>query len=87
MGNHLLQLQQQVTLELQQEPLEQAPQVQESVLEELVHNLTHLLEVDLEAQVWVEWAEWEATLAVCHQAWAWEECNQDKCLTHSRCNK
>lgn len=86
MANQLqLLLLQQVTLELQHQlTLEQAPQVQESVLEEPVHNLTHLREVDLEAQEWEDLVE---AWAVCHQAWEWEECHQEECLPHSRCNK
>ena len=76
----VLHLLPQVTLELQhqQTTLEQAPQVQESVLEEQELNKTHLLEVDSEVQ-------WEVALvAVCHQAWEWEECNQVKCHPLSR---
>ena len=75
-----LQLQQalqQVTLELQhqQTTLELAPQVQESVLQEQALNQIHSLVVDSEVLL----VEWAALVAVCHQAWAWEECNQDKC--------
>jgi hypothetical protein len=78
--NQLLEVLQLVTLELQQQQatLEQAPQAQELVSEEPEHKLILSLELDLEVQVWVEWAASQA--AVCHQVW--EECNQVKCLLH-----
>ena len=75
MVNQLLEVLQLVTLELQQQQatLEQAPQAQELVSEEPEHKLILSLELDLEVQVWVEWA---ASQAVCHQVWV---CQEVKC--------
>ena len=80
-----LLLQQVLLLIQHQQTLEQAPQVLESVLEEQVQEPIHL-EVDLEV-LQEEWVEWADSVAVCHQAWEWEECHLGECLLHSRCNK
>jgi hypothetical protein len=64
--------------------LEQAPQVQELVLEQLVvHN--QILSLLWEVQVEIHTEEWEAALVVvCHQVW---ECQEVKCQAHKPCNK